>query len=190
VSLRTALHFRALPYAAAAAVASIPLPATLAAQSPSMMLAAGAAMPSGSMADRYGRGMQVHLGTYLGSADDRIRVRLDLAGSGFPVRRNGQWNPADLRSLGAVGNVIAGVRTGAFRPFMLTAIGAHRLWKLHGYENPYGITYSVGLGAGAHFTVKRVPLSTEIRWHVDLTDYAAEEFMPGIFVPVTLGVRF
>lgn len=144
-------------------------------------LNAGAAVPSGSMADLRGTGWHLS-GTLESPLAGPLRLRADAIYEAFPGRLGD-----DLDIVGARAAAVYEVPSEP-RLYALLGAGGYRL-HVSGERNPYGITPGLHAGAGLRIPTPAADLVVEAGAAVMLTDYGNQDFIASTYFPLTIGFR-
>jgi len=169
--------------------------ASLEAQDLSVRAAAGAAIPVGGAGERRSAGPAAML-----SVESRLSNLWSLRVAGEWSLLRGPTAPAgqehfsehqDLRTLGVSLNGIVRLSDDRVAPYVIAGAGAYRLQRVDAPASPYGITGAVQAGFGWDGNLwDRVTPFVEARAQVHVTDYGTDEFLPTVYWPVVIGVRF
>jgi hypothetical protein len=163
------------------------------AQSVSLGVAAGVAMPRGALAARRTAAPYIAASALFGAPERIARFRVDLDAARFWGRTqagfSGPIDHGDLTVTSALGHLVLGPRGREARPYTLIGIGMHWM-SIPGRRNPYGTVWGVGVGVGGEFPIGRIALKAETRAHIILSDYGNSDFETSTFWPLTVGVRF
>jgi hypothetical protein len=159
------------------------VPAALQAQSTSIVVAGGLALPTGNMGTSTQSGYNAALGLNIGAPLVPIGARLEAGLNGFNFKNN---VAGDFRVINATANAIFNL--GA--PYLIGGIGyynARQKTTLLGTSSEV-TNGGVGLNAGAGLRFPLVMISpfVEVRYHMMLGD-ANKDVK---FVPITFGVAF
>jgi hypothetical protein len=170
----------------------VPL-APLHAQGFSIAAGAGVSVPVGSMAEQRSIGER-----FVGSLGYQfpgspMGLRVDLARTrlrGEPQPPGGTYDSfGDLRSLGFTANLVYRFAEGGVEPYALVGLGSYSMQIQGAQPNPYGWIGGLSGGLGAEFPLGGPRLFVEGRGKVLFSDYGAGEWTPGVYLPVTAGVR-
>jgi hypothetical protein len=169
-------------------------PAAPRAQGLSVGAGAGVSVPVGSMAERRSAGERLVGSLGYRFPDSRLGVRADLAwtrlyGEPQPEDFGYSWSHGDLHSTGLTASLVYRFAEGGMEPYALVGVGSYGMQIQGAARNPYGRVLGVSSGMGVEFPLAGQRLFVEGRGKVILSDYGAAEWSPGVYLPITAGIR-
>jgi hypothetical protein len=181
------------PWAIVAALSAMCIANVLPAQGLGPTASVGIALPTGGYAMHRAAGPVLRAGLALGERVDRVGWRLEGEAAWFPdndsAPSSGGGIDGDLRSIAAIGSLVAGPRRRGLAPYVI--VGGGPQWiRVRGAVNPYGTSLGLRAGVGLRFRGESMSLLAELAGHAVLSDFGTREYTAGTYVPLTIGVVF
>jgi len=164
----------------------------LVAQSRRVEVSAGLAVPIEILGTHRSAGPLLRLSLPAGSSSRVARARFDVEAMlmpGTPAPSRSAEATGDVRSVGAMANLVIGPPRPRVAPYVILGAGLHAL-NIAGAP-PVSYVGGVRAGLGIRIATARFQFSLESAAHLNLSERATgQNFRPGSFVPISVGIAF